>query len=115
MNSTLDDISELLEVRKQIKILHDEEDKILNRIEKRERYSIPEAERKFPSKIAAMEFLLRKSKIPLHSSVIAATLAKEYGFPLATSKTVGGMLRRYSSEGRIFRAEGGNRFTVLDK
>jgi hypothetical protein len=111
--SNLSDILELVDIRQLIQKLEQRQDKILHRMEQRERYSSAEIEYKFPSKIAAAEHIIKQAEKPLHTREINVQMSR-FGFPGGNELALSGMLRKYSAERKTFTAEGGNTFGLIE-
>lgn len=67
----------------------------------------------FKSKIAAFEHGLKENGNAMHVGDLVRKLADDYDFHV-DKQTASGMLRRYSAQGKIFRAQGGNSFGLLE-
>ena len=67
----------------------------------------------FGSKVDAMHQVLRDSGRVLYLDEILKILSETYNLNFER-KAASGILRRYSGENKIFTAEGGNRFGLLE-
>ncbi len=112
MRSESEDIQELQELEKQQEEITRKRNVILKRLEKRIRFSSTEIKRVFPSKIAAVEYVLKQAESPQHIKKITAEIA-QFGF-VSHERTISGMLRNYARQGKIFTAEKGNKFGLTD-
>jgi hypothetical protein len=112
MRIELEDILELLELDKQQSEIIRRRNIILKRLEQRAKYSSPEQKKTLPTKTAAIEDILREAGSPQYIKKIAADLV-EYGF-VSSERTISGMLRGYARQNKVFTAEGGNKFGLLD-
>lgn len=112
MKSEFDDIQELAELEKKQDEITRRRKVILNRIEQRIRFSSNKVKKVFPSKVAAIEYILEEAGSPQHVKKITATLA-QYGLN-SNERTISGMLRNYASQEKKFTAEGGNKFGLIN-
>ncbi len=67
----------------------------------------------YGTKVEAMRQVLLEAGETLYIDSIVKGVLKKYGTQF-DRKQASGIVRRYARDGRIFKAEGGNRFSLID-